>query len=87
MDEEWWDIEDVSGSTSSGDSPEPVPQDEEGEDVVLKGGSAPMDVHDASTAPIPVTEPAIAMAISISMGKDQGKGQHVCQLWPPQWRS
>ena len=74
LDEEWWDIEDVSGSALSRGSLELAPQDEKGEDAKLKVAPAPMDVPEASTAPIPVTELAIATAISTSMGKDQGMG-------------
>ena len=33
-----------------------------------------MDVHEASKAPIPLTEPAIAMVVSTSMGRDQRMG-------------
>ena len=41
LDEEWWDIEDVSGTALSGCSLQLVPQDEKGEDVNPKGGPYP----------------------------------------------
>ena len=74
LDEEWWGIEDVSRSTLSEGSPEPAPQDEEGEGANPEGAPASMDVPEASTAPILVTESMIAMVISTSMGRDQGTG-------------
>ena len=80
----------------SGGSPELAPQDKEGEDADLKGAPASMDVPEASKAPIPVMEPTIAMAISTSMGKDQGMGaacvltvttsMEILNLEAPQWQ-
>ena len=61
-------------SSSSKGSLGPVPQDEEGENANPEGSPASMDVPEASMAPIPVTEPAIAMVVSTSMGRDQGMG-------------
>ena len=37
LEEEWWDLGDISGSASSGGSPEPMPQDEEGKGTYPNG--------------------------------------------------
>ena len=61
-----------------------------------RGTPASMDVPEASASPIPVMEPAIAMVISPSMGRDQGMGaacvstvttsRETMNLEAPQWQ-
>ena len=86
MEEEWWDLGDVSGSASSEDFPDLAPWDEEGEEanpivecLTTRGTldsrpPASMDAHEVSTAPVPPMESPTAAAISTSMGKDQSMG-------------
>ena len=85
-------MEDLSRCASSKDSPELVPQDEEGQGASLKecplefweiteglmaGGTpegeipASMGVHEASTAPILLMEPMIAMVAFTTMERAQ----------------
>ena len=86
LEEEWWDLGDVSRSTLSKGSPEPAPQDEEGKGANLKGHPP---------GPILLMEPAIATVISTSMGRDQRTGavyvstmtayMEIMNLEAPQW--
>ena len=85
LEEEWWYLGDVSGSASSEDSLEPAPWDKEGKGAdpiiecltargTLEGAPASMDAPEVSVAPVLLMEPAVAMVISTSMGKDQRMG-------------